>query len=604
MTELPSATPFKPAKTGAFLTLSLLFLGAIGFSNSARAQSGQPKNLGQKQALIAAETSSGNFLAGLAASSARDPEAAAYYFREASRDDRRNKELLERAFIASVQDGSLNDAFGLAQRVLQRNPENSLAHLVLGVRALKKRQFVRARNSFQRSGGTGRNADVSAALLVAWSQVGRGQIKQALATVDRFTDPRLAIYRNFYGGMMADVAGNRREAAKRLKAAYEADPSVIRVADVYARFEARHGSADVAKAIYAKLDERPGNQPFFAAAKKLVDAGEVPEPLVQNVLQGASEVLYTSAEIGTRGTETIALIYLQLANFLHGENDNVLVALAENFEQLKQSDRAIELYSRVPETSGIKTRTVIRSAFVLNEVKRLPEALKLLEDKISTMPQELTLHDTVSSLNRANKQWPQAIEASSKAIALADRNDKTSWNLFYGRGIAYERNKQWPLAEADLKQALSLLPEEPRTEGERVSRALVLNHLAYSWVDMGVHIDEAFVMLKRAVALQPQDGYIVDSLGWAYYRLGQYDNAVLQLERAVELKPEDPVLNDHLGDAYWKAGRTNEARFQWNHARDLNPEPEDLEKILKKIDKGMDEPKAAETEAPKKPDGG
>jgi Flp pilus assembly protein TadD len=101
-------------------------------------------------------------------------------------------------------------------------------------------------------------------------------------------------------------------------------------------------------------------------------------------------------------------------------------------------------------------------------------------------------------------------------------------------------------------------------------------------------------MLREAVRLKPRDGYIIDSLGWAYYRLGRYDEAVRELERAIELRPADPVINDHLGDAYWKVGRRLEARFQWNHARDLNPEPEDLQKILHKIEHGMeDEPKPA-----------
>jgi Flp pilus assembly protein TadD len=96
-------------------------------------------------------------------------------------------------------------------------------------------------------------------------------------------------------------------------------------------------------------------------------------------------------------------------------------------------------------------------------------------------------------------------------------------------------------------------------------------------------------MIKKAVDLRPKDGYIVDSLGWAYYRLARYDEAVKELERAIELRPEDPTINDHLGDAYWKVGRELEARFQWSHARDLKPEPEDLVKIEAKLKEGLKE---------------
>jgi Flp pilus assembly protein TadD len=100
-------------------------------------------------------------------------------------------------------------------------------------------------------------------------------------------------------------------------------------------------------------------------------------------------------------------------------------------------------------------------------------------------------------------------------------------------------------------------------------------------------------MIRAAVDLRPEDGYIIDSLGWAYYRLGRYEEAVTQLERAVELQPADPVINDHYGDALWKAGRKLEAHFQWNHARDLGPEKAALPNILKKIQSGLVDPDAA-----------
>ena len=159
--------------------------------------------------------------------------------------------------------------------------------------------------------------------------------------------------------------------------------------------------------------------------------------------------------------------------------------------------------------------------------------------------------------------------------------DRSNWTLFYFRGICFERSKQWPKAEADFKKALELYPDQP----------LVLNYLGYSWVDQGINLDEAFKMLRRAVDLKPTDGYIVDSLGWAHFKLGHYQEATEELEKAIELKPADPVVNDHLGDAYWRVNRKIEAHFQWNHARDMEPEPEDLPAILEKIESGLpDEP--------------
>lgn len=192
-------------------------------------------------------------------------------------------------------------------------------------------------------------------------------------------------------------------------------------------------------------------------------------------------------------------------------------------------------------------------------------------------------------------QAPAANAAPAAPQPAAAGPTRADWSLFYVRGIAYERSKQWAKSEADLKKALELYPDQP----------LVLNYLGYSWIDQGINLDEGMKLIQRAVGLRPDDGYIVDSLGWAHYRLGQYEDAVRELERAVELRPQDPVMNDHLGDAYWKVGRKLEAGFQWSHARDLKPEPEDLKKIEAKLKDGLpDDPSTNAADAQEKKNGG
>jgi Flp pilus assembly protein TadD len=149
--------------------------------------------------------------------------------------------------------------------------------------------------------------------------------------------------------------------------------------------------------------------------------------------------------------------------------------------------------------------------------------------------------------------------------------------------MCFEKTKQWQQAEADLQTALTLRPDEPS----------LLNFLGYSWIDRGENLPMARAMVERAVELRPRDGYIVDSLGWALYTLGDYEAAVAKLERAVELKPGDPTINDHLGDAYWRAGRRNEARFQWMRALRSADEETDKGAIQAKLDKGLPDQKAA-----------
>jgi Flp pilus assembly protein TadD len=202
----------------------------------------------------------------------------------------------------------------------------------------------------------------------------------------------------------------------------------------------------------------------------------------------------------------------------------------------------------------------------------------------------------LGNILRGRKEFAECADVYTKAVDTISKPEKPNWVLYYFRGICYERSKQWPKSEADMKKALELYPEQP----------LVLNYLGYSWIDQGINLDEGMRMIQRAVEQRADDGYIVDSLGWAYFRIGNYEQAVKNLEHAVELKPEDPTINDHLGDAYWKIGRQLEARFQWSHARDLKAEPDELVKIEEKLKVGLAEDPSSKAEADpgKKPDGG
>ena len=230
-------------------------------------------------------------------------------------------------------------------------------------------------------------------------------------------------------------------------------------------------------------------------------------------------------------------------------------------------------------------------------LEKYDEAIAHMRKVIDSHPDDLEAYAALGDALRANKNFAEAANAYGKAIDLSGPPIASNWLLYYDRGICLERSKQWPKAEADLKKALELSPDQP----------LVLNYLGYSWVDQGLNIDEAFKMLRRAVDLRPKDGYVIDSLGWAFYRMGRYDDAVRELEKAIELKPNDATINNHLGDAYWHVGRKLEATFQWAHARDMQPEPEDLPGILKKIETGMLDDKPPTPQAvsePAKADGG
>lgn len=572
---------------------------AVLASGTIAAPSGGPRRL---EALGA----SGNFIAGVVANTSRDLGAAAEYFAQALRSDPRNAELLDQAFVANLVDGRLNDAFKLAERLAQRDKGNALAHISLGVRALKTREYARARAAFDRAGGNERRTDITTSLLRAWTQVGSGDLDSGLRTVDRFSDPELKPFRDFFGGLMADIGKRPVEAEKRLKAAHESDPASLRFAEAYARLLSRRGKAAEAQAVYSQWKERNPNLPFLDAPSLALFKGETLEPLAQNAGEGVAEVFYSLSTLGSAARDPLtALVYMQFAHFLAPDDEFITLTIAEYYEQLRQHQRAADTYALIPPASVFGNRAAIGRAAALERLEKTEEAIGALKALLALHPEDIEAADTLGSIFRVKKDWLPSIEVYDAAIRATPKPEHKHWVLFFGRAIGFERSKQWDKAEPDFLKALELLPPRPRNNRERAERAQVLNYLAYSWVDMHRNIDRSFDMLREAVSLAPQDGAIVDSLGWAFYRLGKYEDAVRELERAVLLRAGDATINDHLGDAYWRVGRRREATYKWRQSLDLKPEPDEKIAIEKKLEHGLEDASAAATPAPApKPNGG
>jgi tetratricopeptide (TPR) repeat protein len=541
--------------------------------------------------LPGSSTASGNYLAARHAGQQRDAAAAATYYRAALKRDPGNSELLDRAFLSFLVDGEVDEAVKYAERVVQLDKNDRVARLVLGVHALKRKQYAASRRDLAQS-IRGPITDLTATLLSAWSMYGANDSKGAVAAIDRLAGPDwYAIFKDLHAGMIYDLAGNQKEAGKRLEHAYKLDGNALRVVEAYGSWVSRNRSPKDALTIFETFDKSLPRHPLITEAMNKLKAGEKLAPLVSNAQAGAGEALYgLGASLGRRGGEDLGLVYLQLSLFLMPNHSLALLSLADLYESLKKPDLAIKIYERVPPNSPLHRNAAIQMASNLDSLDRADEAEKQLEGLIKQRPDDMEAIMALGNVMRGHKKFAECANVYSKGIAAIPKPEKSNWVIFYFRGICNERSKQWPKAEADLKKALELFPDQPH----------VLNYLGYSWIDQGVNLDEGMEMIKKAVQQRPDDGYIVDSLGWAYYRIGNFEEATRQLERAIELKPEDPTINDHLGDAYWRVGRVLEARFQWAHARDLKPDPEELPKIEEKLRSGLPEETSSQAKAGKK----
>src|SRR5436190_5098679 len=545
---------------------------------------------------LKALTTSGSYLAARHAGVERDAASAAAFYRSALRADPKNNELLDRAFISSVADGDIDEAVKLADRILTVDKSNRVARLVVGVQDLKLKKYATAQLNINQS-IRGPITDLVATLLSGWASYGAGDTKSAIANIDKLTGPEwYPLFKDLHAGMILELAGKEKDAGARFERAYKLDDSMLRIADDYARWLSRNKDAASATAIYEAFEKKLPRHPLVQEGLRETRAGKKLPPLVDSAQTGAAEALYgIGATLTRRGGEDLALVYLQLSLYLAPNHPLALLSLADLYESVKKPAMAIKVYERMPANSVLKRNAQIQLATNLDAAERSDEAIKILNGVTADDSKDVEAIMALGNIERSRKKFADCTTTYSKGIAaMPDANEKNNWVTYYYRGICEERSKQWSKAEVDMRKALELQPEQPH----------VLNYLGYSWIDQGINLDEGMKMIKRAVDQRPDDGYIVDSLGWAFYRIGNFEDAVKNLERAIDLKPEDPTINDHLGDAYWRVGRSLEAKFQWAHARDLKPEADELPKIEAKIANGLTEDTSSAASADKKKEDG
>jgi tetratricopeptide (TPR) repeat protein len=527
----------------------------------------------------------GAYLAGLVAQSDGDLDAAADYMLQALIFDPDNPELLYPGLQLAAATGRREDSVRLASRILKIEPQHSLAVLVMAVEAAREGDLKAAQTQLAVLPGQGFD-QVLLPMLNAWLNTGLGDVDgglQALAVLQG--DGGTGVLHDVHAALINEVAGRAEVAAQLYEALLaEATRPTLRITWLAGSFFERHGQRDRAIGLYREyVQGAPGSDILVPMLERAEQGGES-EVEVADAADGMAEVLFNlSGLLSQENADDAALIYLHQALALKPDFMLAQVLLGEILQKQGRSREAIAAYRAVPDDSAFSWIVRLRIADELQVLGETEEALTELDRLAEERPDAYEPLSRKGDLLRSEERFAEAVEAYDEAVARLERQggiEGRHWSLFYFRGIALEQSDQWPRAEADFQQALGLQPEQP----------YVMNYLAYSWVEKKQNLDEAEAMLVRAVKLRPRDGYIVDSLGWVYYRLGRFEEAVVQLERAVALRPQDPTINDHLGDALWQVGRKNEARFQWHRALSLEPEEDQVPVIEKKLKDGVTVP--------------
>jgi tetratricopeptide (TPR) repeat protein len=528
----------------------------------------------------------GNYLSGRVARNDHDTAAAADFYARALAEDPKNELILEQTFLLETASADWDKAIELARELVKLEPSHRIAQFLLGLDAFKHDKYQEADEHFA-AARQGPIADLASILARAWVQQAAGKTDQAFTTLDSLSDADWAqFYQRYHRGLIADVAGKHDMARTALAAAFKKSPVTLRVADAYARHAANAHNPKLAKQTLRTHMSKAAPHPLTEALLAEINAGKTPPLLVNSPSDGLAEVFYGIGDaLAGEGGLDMGIIFLQFALYVKPDFPLAEVALASAYESAKKYDLELAAFDEIPEDSPLWLNVQIQKAFALNSLERVDDAKALLEKIIAKNPKDVRPLDALGNILRSRERYAEARDYYTRALALIGKPSKENWTLFYARGVSNERLKDWAAAEADLKQALDLSPDE----------SSVLNYLGYTWVDQNQNLKTAMDYIRKAVKLKPDDGYYVDSLGWAYYRLGNIQSAVEQLERAVELRPDDPVINDHLGDAYWAIGRKLEARYQWQQSLTLKPDKDLVVSVEKKLKDGL--PAGPETKA-------
>ena len=520
----------------------------------------------------------GNYLAGSQALFDLHTEEAAAFMRQALIDGWDNPYVVERGFVAYAANGDIEDAARTAQRLLELDPNNDLARLVIATEAVKRRSYGAAIDELEQVGNDN-FAGITGGILRAWAFTGDGQTAAAVAQLDRIGRNGLGDFLVFHRALMADISGRSDEAIGFARQAYEVEPFVARIVEAYTRMLGNAGRFDEAEDVLERYAAEGLSHPLVTLVSEAVEHRRRPGLFATDVQAGAAEMFHgIGVALARDGSSDLSLVFLRLGLYLNPDADVIALVLGQILDGAGEHEAANAIYEGIAETSPLKPTAIVRVAENLDAMGDREEALRRLANIVRANPDDLDALSVLGDLQRTAEQYAEAAATYTKALELSAGDTPSDWRFYYVRGIAYERNDEWPKAEADFKRALELRPDQPQ----------VLNYLGYSWVDKGIHLVPALEMIETAVAAAPNDGYIVDSLGWAFYKLGRYDEAVETLERAVQLRPNDPEINDHLGDAYWRAGRQLEARFQWKVAADVDEEGNVLERVQPKLANGLD----------------
>ena len=563
----PNVSLFGPFAIAA--SLAFLPMGAAAEDTSTAAAVATPAE---------GPMNAGAYLAARAAGSAGDYLAASEWFGRTLIADPSNPALLESAVLSNVELGDFAKAADLARILMQTGSKSQVGEIAILAGQTMAADYEGILRDKKAGASVGALPD---GLIAAWAELGNGKMSEALAGFDALSKVDGMKAFALYHKALALASAGDFEGADDILSGRVAGPlqvmrrGVIAHAEILSQLERDKDALDLLDRSFST-----GSDPTIDALRTKLAAGEtLPFDIAKGAKDGIAEVFFSIATAMSGEAEPgFTLVHARVAAYLRPDNSDAVLMVAELLEQQGQHDLATATYAQIAPTDPAFYVAEIGRAEALYATDKKEAALEVLQGLARSNPGIMGVQLALGDMSRRTEKFAEAVKAYDAALAFVKTPEARHWSLFYSRAICKEQSGDWPGAEVDFRQALALQQDQPQ----------VLNYLGYSFLDRNENLDEALGMIKRAVAAEPESGYIIDSLAWALYRLGRHDEAVVPMEKASLLEPVDAVVTDHLGDVYWAVGRKLEAEFQWRRAASFQPAEKDAARIKRKLEVGLD----------------
>ena len=524
-----------------------------------------------------------DYFAGILSFNENEYDESYKFFRKLDGLESSHPDYSAKYLYSLVNSGNFREAFNYSKKLERQNVNIFESRLVLGIYYLKYSKLDLAKENFQKAKETKRSVlnDYVTNSLNNWSNLKSSNLSNALIEIKKIDErfENLKKIQNIFLNCYFD-SPNTENLYKELISNKKTDFS--RYNYFYASFMGNSGKTNEAKQIVnSALKSYPRNLKLNQFKADLNENKNISIFNCKNEAHVSAEILYITANaLSSQSIYPLSNFYLNLAKFLNEDFHSYDTLLAENFYKIENFKEAKKIYnslSKKGEAYSWYSAKQLARIYLQEEEKE--KAIKIISDTYDNLINK-EIYETFdyAEFLKNNERFKESIKFYSEIISKVKNNHPLYAEATDGRGVAYERIGEWENAEKDLLASLKANPDQ----------AYVINYLAYSWIEQGVKIEQSLSMLEKANKLRSNDPYIIDSLGWALFKLKRFEESKKYLQLAVRLMPGDPIVNDHYGDVLWKNGNEIQARYYWNYVLNLEKAEDELKKVIEeKLTKGL-----------------